>query len=199
MRTPVWLRVVSVVLFVLLLGEALVLAPASADGTGAKVMHWMTGHWSGYEPWTVVHFQLMGVWPFVLAAMCAPWLRGRAIPLWPFSLASMALGGFALLPGLALPRTSGKPVPLLSSRWIAPILAVPTLALLGWAAFAGDPTVWLDAFKTEQFIHIMGWDFVALWLTSIAVAHARDGRGWLCAVPLVGALVWLWMQPAAEA
>ena len=105
MKAPVWLRVVAVVLFGLLLGEAMVLAPPSAEGTGAQVMDWMTGHWSGYEPMSVVHFQLMGVWPFVLAALCAPWLRGRRIPLWPFALGSMALGAFALLPGLALPRT----------------------------------------------------------------------------------------------
>ncbi|MFT6144763.1 MAG: hypothetical protein ACJAZO_004153 [Myxococcota bacterium] len=196
MKAPAWLRVVAVVLFGLLLGEALTLAPPSADGTGAQVMDWMTGAWSGYEPMMVAHFQLMGVWPFVLAAMCGPWLRGRRIPLWPFALGSMALGAFALLPGLAVPRSSGESVPVLRSRWMAPVLGVPTLALLGWAAVAGDPAVWWQAFRTEQFIHIMGLDFVVLWLTSIAVAHARDGRGWVCAIPLVGALFWLWTQPA---
>jgi len=190
-RTPVWLSVVCALLFVLLLGEALLLAPPADDGVGPMVTDWMTGRWQGYEPLSIVHFQLMGVWPMVLLAMTAPWLRGRPIPLWPFALGSFALGGFALLPGLALPRRTGASVWGLRSRWMGVLLAVPTMALVVWGVVAGDASAWWQAAQADQFMHIMAWDFVALWLTSVAIAQARDGRGLWCAVPLFGACAWL--------
>jgi hypothetical protein len=66
------------------------------------VLRLLTGQWDGEEPVVVALFNLMGVWPFVLAAQLAPWLRRRPLPLWPFALGSMVLGAFVLLPGLAV-------------------------------------------------------------------------------------------------
>ena len=178
-------------LFAALLGEALLLAPPGSDGTAGRVVDWLTGSWSGYEPMVVAHFQSMGVWPVVLAAMCAPWLRGRPVPLWPFALGSMALGGFVLLPGLALPRRAGPPVWGIGSRWVGVGAGVVTLALAGWALAAGHAGAWQTAYGSDQLVHVMTWDFIALWAVSIGIAQARDGRGWWCVVPLLGACAWV--------
>lgn len=106
------LRVGAVVLWVALIGEAVVWAPPARPDQGAWVLRLLTGQWDGEEPVVVALFNLMGVWPFVLAAQLAPWLRRRPLPLWPFALGSMVLGAFVLLPGLAV---GGAPQPM--GRW----------------------------------------------------------------------------------
>jgi hypothetical protein len=189
-----WLRVGAVVLWVALLGEALAFAPPARPDQGAQVVRLLTGQWSGEEPVVVALFNLMGVWPFVLAAQLAPWLRRRPVPLWPFALGSMALGAFVLLPGLAL---GGAPQPmarwqgwLTRPAWLG-LLALAATALFGFA-LTGSHAGYAHAFHHESLVHVMTFDFGALWLTSVLVARERGGPWGLALVPILGALAWTW-------
>ena len=151
MGPPRWLRLLALVLLAILLVDAFVLAPAKHPDWVERVIAWATGDWAGHEPYVVAQFQLMGVWPLVLASMLAPWLRGRPLPLWPFSLGSFALGGFILLPGVALPRSEVRSVGWLQSRLVAVAAGIPAMALVVWALSAGSPAGWLATAREMQF------------------------------------------------
>jgi len=197
------LRVAWALIFLLLLGEAVFLAPPRRPDQSAWLWQLITGQWADIDPWVVAHFQLMGVWPLTLAALLGPTLSRRPVPLWPFALGSMALGAFALLPGLVLGGVpSGCPRWLgwLRHRGMLGALTAATLGLVGWAAVAGSPAAWWAAFRTEQFVHVMACDFVVLWVTSVSVAWWRGGPWALATVPILGALAYVAsvQEPAAK-
>ncbi|MBX2799558.1 MAG: hypothetical protein KTR31_17915 [Myxococcales bacterium] len=188
------MRWLIVGLWIALVAEALLLSPAPRPDQGAWIVSLLVGDWDGQEPMVVALFQLMGVWPFALAAALAPRLRRRPVPLWPFVAASMVVGAYALLPGLAL---GGEPVEpqqrwqqWLRHRGFLAVLGVVTLGLITWGALAGSVQGYLHAFRTEQFVHLMSLDFLALWLTSVLVAR-REGGPWAWTLlPVVGTLLW---------
>lgn len=178
-------------LWVALVGYAALFAPEARPDQTAWIWRLLTGDWAGEDPWVVVVFNLLGVWPFAMAALLAPMLRRAPVPLWPFALSSFAIGAFGLLPGLAL---GGETQPMARwQRWLFhPVLRVSlaavVLVLVAWGVAAGQPAVFLDAFATEQLVHVMTFDFAALWITSIVVAR-EQGRAWGWAfVPILGAL-----------
>ena len=186
-------RVAVTVVWLLLVLEALWLAPPPRPDQSAWLWALIVGDWDQMEPWVVALFQLMGAWPLAMAAVLATQMRRRPIPLWPFALACMGLGAFVLLPGIAIggaSRTSPGWVRVLRHPILLGILALITLTLVGVAAVVGDPAAYTHAFQTEQFVHVMTLDFVALWITSVIMAREEGGRWWLCAVPLLGALAW---------
>jgi len=188
-------RALYLLLFALLLGEALLLSPSQRPDQTEWVLRLLTGDWAGEEASVVALFSLMGVWPMAMFALLAARLRRAPVPLWPFVLGSMALGAFVLLPGLALGSGSG-PVARwqrwLGSRGLAAVLLVAALGLMGWAVVSGDPLAFVHVWRTEQFVHVMSHDFLVLWLTSVVVAHEQrvelGARWWWTAVPLLGAL-----------
>jgi len=179
------------VLWVGLVVWAVVASPPARPDQGEWLIRLLTGDWAGEEPWVVVVFNLMGVWPFALAALLAGSMRREPVPLWPFALSSMFVGAFGLVPGLVI---GGRDRPMAAwQRWLQhPALRVGlagvTLVLLAWAVGAGEPAEFLEAFRTEQFVHVMTLDFAALWVTSVVVAHARGGRWAWAFVPILGAL-----------
>lgn len=196
-------RVAYLVLFALLLGEALLLSPPARPDQTAWVVRLLTGDWAGEEPSVVALFQMMGVWPLALVGLLAPRLRRTPVPLWPFAFGSMALGAFVLLPGLALggtPRPPARWQGWVGGRLLAGLSLVVALVLVGWAAVAGSPERFAGIWRTEQFVHVMSFDFVALWLASVLIAHEqRDelGNRWTWSlVPLLGALALRLAAPA---
>jgi hypothetical protein len=203
-------RLAYVVLWSALLAQALLFAPDPRPDQAAWLVDLLTGDWGREEPLVVGTFQLMGVWPVALAAILAPRLRSRPVPLWPFVLASFALGAFALLPGLVLVGSlgSGERAPLGPSmsgwqRLLRHPALLGALALVAagfgvWMALKGDGLWWWRAFQREQFVHLMTLDFVALWLTSILAAKEEGGPWWLCVAPLFGALAFAWRRGVAE-
>lgn len=184
-------RIAAAALWVALMTLALTSsAPTRPDQT-EWILRLLAGQWDGEEPLVVALFNGMGLWPFVLAAQTAPWLRGRPVPLWPFALLSLAVGAYVFLPGLVL---HGRALP--PARWqravAAPawraLLAVAALALAGWGALAGHPAAFAAAFRGDAFVHAMTLDFCALWAASILVARERGGRWWLAGIPILGGL-----------
>jgi hypothetical protein len=196
-------RVAAVLIVAALLAEAFWWAPPQRPDQTDWLIRLMTGDWAEEEPLVVALFDLMGVWPMAMLALLSPWLRRRPIPLWPFAVGSFALGAFVLLPGLAL---GGAPLPMaswqraLGSRWFAGCLLVPALGLMGWGLVNGSPEAFVAAWQSEQFVHVMAFDFLALWATSVLVARDQGGRWWWAAIPLVGALAYRLLSdpPSAE-
>lgn len=178
-------------LWAAIIGYAVFFAPPARPDQGAWVWRLLTGDWAGEEPSVVVVFNLLGMWPLAMAALLAPDLRRRPVPLWPFAAGSMALGAFALVPGLALGGERGGTAGwqrVLRSRGFRGAVAAVTLVLVGWAAAAGDPSAYAEAFATDQFVHVMTLDFALFYVTSIVVARERGGRWAWALVPLLGAL-----------
>lgn len=186
------LRAFAIVWWCVLVAEAVLVAPPARPDQSEWLWRLLSGEWAGEEPAVIALFNLMGVWPFALAAQLAPWLRRRPVPLWPFAIGSMFLGAFVLLPGIAI---GGTPVPAASwQRWLAKpawlaVLALATFALVAYGA-TGSAAGFAHAFRTEQFVHVMTLDFVSLWALSILVARERGGPWAITAVPVLGSLAW---------
>lgn len=175
-------------------------APPTRPDQTEWVLRLLTGDWAGEDALVVAHFMLMGVWPWLIGAQAAPLLSARPLPLWPFVLLANALGAFALLPGLFLRppsqrrQPSSGPLRLLAGRGVVSLLTLATLTLSAWGLFATEPGVWWHATKNEAFMFIMGFDFLAFWLTSMLLQREL-GRDWRWALlPMVGPLLDLWFQ-----
>ena len=154
---------------------------------------------AGPDPWSVVVFNLMGVWPILF---CAPLLwdgPGQRVPAWPFLLLSFAAGAFVLVPYLLL-RCYGQPVRD-SRRWLlwithrnaAILLAFATVVLLGYAVIEGSLSEFMNRIANDGFVRTYTADFVALSLVYPVVALddrrrlGIQGGSWIVFVPLFGA------------
>ncbi|MEN0064747.1 MAG: hypothetical protein AAGA48_21560 [Myxococcota bacterium] len=180
------------IVWAILLAYAVLFAPPSRPDQDAWVMRLLTGEWEGEEPWVVVIFNLLGVWPLVMASLLAPWLRRRPIGLWPFVAGSMALGAFILIPGLVI---GGKPQPVATwQRFLRHpafrgALALGTMAMVAGAIALGDPEEYARIFARDQFVHVMSLDFAVLYLTSVVVAREQGGSWGWALLPLLGGLL----------
>jgi len=200
--TMAGMRVFAAVLFVLLVGEAALLSPAG-EGFPDWVIAASSGDWAAHDPLVIAHFMLMGVWPLLLVTQTADRWRTRPVPLLPFALLTFAGGAFALLPGLVLVGDARHPPGRIGRLSRHPIvqglLAAQVLGLLGWGLTRGSVAAWWTAFTTDPFLHIMAFDSVAVWLTSIALARTTDdgvpwtrtllpavGTAWYNAAPRAG-------------
>ncbi|HCH65893.1 MAG: hypothetical protein CL927_13995 [Deltaproteobacteria bacterium] len=169
------------------------LGPSVRPDAGAWVVDLLTGQWSETEPWVVVHFQLMGVWPMLIGLQLRHYWLGRPMPAAPFCLASFGVGAYGLLPWFVLrgatPGTRATPRLDRFVPWIAGGLGVTTLGLLGFGLLAGRPAAWLHAARTDGFIWTMAADFAVLWATSAWVAReAGRGRWWWAIAPVLGTI-----------
>ena len=147
--------------------------------------------------------RMLGVWPMAYATVVLS-DRGR-VPAWPFALASFAVGGFALLPYLAL-RSWSQPLPspptrverLATSRPFAGFLLVATWGRVGWAVSAGDVEVYRQQWSQSSLVYTMTADFAALtlawWPVLLDDVRRRGGPTWAAvagAIPVVGMPLWL--------
>ncbi len=193
---------VAIGLWTLLVTLSSLVSPPARPDQGAWVMDLLMGRWEGIDPTVVAHFQLMGLWPIVFAALLAPDLRAPGRPAWPFVLGSMAMGAFVLLPWFALRhderevRPEGALERMATSPITGGVVGALSLGLFVWALRVGDVGVWEQARGTEQFMYVMTLDFGVLWLTSLLVAkeqgEARGDPRWRWAgIPLLGSMIWV--------
>lgn len=172
-------------------------APPQRPDQTAWITDLLLGRWQGENPAVVALFQVMGVWPALLATLTVDRFGpgpDRRLPAWPFALASFALGAYAMLPWFFLPRGGG---PFASAtpvrRGLAAVLGVAGAALIGWGLTAGDLAGLAHTARTDGFVWPMSLDFVACTAISVGVARARDDSRlpwWIPVIPLVGAAVW---------
>jgi hypothetical protein len=157
--------------------DALGFAPPGRPDTGAWVVRLLTGQWSGEEPLVVGLFNLMGVWPLVVATWLG-WANLRRWTLGPFVLGSLFLGAFVLLPGLlltgyrgALVREPWRPLRTTVAVGLALVaagIAVPSVVL-------GDPETFVTIWRSDGFVHVMALDFLAFAVTWGVVRRELSG------------------------
>ncbi|MDJ0567806.1 MAG: DUF2834 domain-containing protein [Pleurocapsa sp. MO_192.B19] len=167
--------------------------------------------WEGINPIIIAIFYIMGVFPWVYAAFILFDSAGQKISAYPFFIASIGFGAFALLPYLALRQSNttwnGEKnllLKILDSRLMAIISSITIMVFIVWGLIKGN---WLDFFaqwQTSQFIHTMSLDFCLLCILFPTILQDdMERRGikeekffWLAAlVPLLGTLVYWCVRP----
>jgi hypothetical protein len=200
--------VVAGMLWVLLVGATLFLAPPIREDASTWALALATGAWEGENPLTIAHFNLMGLWPIAIAMLLVDELRPEeGVPAWPFVVLMMVGGAFVMLPWFFLRkarprRERGAPERLLMQP--AAIVGVATAAtfLSLWGLVAGDVFSWEIGRATEGFLYIMTLDYGVLWLLSLLIAREQgeaigDIRWRFTGLPLVGSLIWVWLRESA--
>jgi len=172
------------------------LGPPIRPDAGAWVLDLMTGRWSETEPWVVVHFMLMGVWPMLIGLQLRRFWRGRPLPAAPFCAAAFGVGAYGLLPWFVFrgvgPHT--RPMPRLERfvPWFAAATGLSALGLLTYGLVVGAPAAWVAAARTDGFVWTMAADFWVLWVVSAATAREADPRRWRrTLVPVFGTVALL--------
>lgn len=169
------------------------------------------------EPWLLTVFSWLGIFPAVFACLLlrtSAKSRRDRISVWPFVLLSFGLGAFALLPyfawSSATHRASGfgglsfgshresRIGRVAAHKLTHVVLLLLTLGTAFYAVTQGHPDVYMEAFRTSFFVHIMTIDFMVLTLLSVIALYgdasgSRRSRVWAVAgvIPLVGLLVYL--------
>ncbi len=202
MRRTTLLRAAGFVAgWIALVAWAVLVAPAGDGLDGDRVFRWFL---LDDDPFPVAVFNLLGVWPLVYGAVL---LRDppQRVPAWPFVAASFVVGGFALLPYLAL-RRWGAParadLGVIRRGWtgrpFAAVLLAAAAGLVGWALVAGDPAALAAHIATSPLASTMTADLtvvtVAFWPLLADDARRHGGptwAAWLGAIPIVGAPIWL--------
>ncbi|MEM9976497.1 MAG: DUF2834 domain-containing protein [Cyanobacteria bacterium P01_D01_bin.2] len=190
--------------------------PDNAADTLEMIRQLSTGQWATLNPVVVVLFNLMGLWPLIYASLALSDGREQTVPAWPFVVGAFGLGVFALLPYLALrkstfdlPHRSAESVLLrvVNHRLFGAGVVVATLLLLAYGFAQGQwGASWqtfLHQFSTSRFIHVMSLDFCMLTLLTPRLLWddmARRGvaSSWrlLSLVPLLGPALYLALRPA---
>lgn len=191
---------------------AIFLAPAAGgQETLDLIINLCLIKWQGINPIIIAIFYIMGVFPWIYAAFILFDSPGQKISAYPFFIASIGFGAFALLPYFAFrkPNTTwngekNQLLRVLDSRLMAMISSITIVVFIFWGLIKGD---WLDfiaQWETSQFIHIMSLDFCLLCLLFLDILQDdMERRGikqnhffWLAGlIPLFGALVYWCLRP----
>jgi hypothetical protein len=188
-----------------------ILLPPGSPGDSLDLLKEMISNPTGVEPMVMTVFNLMGVWPMAFAAVLLFEGRGSGLRSWPFVIGSFFAGAFSLLPYLGLrsphPEFSGEKgflLKILDSRTYGIILKITGISLLAYGLGAGDPSEYLEMFRTNMLVHVMTLDLLALTMVFPYVMYDdMRRRGWysrkrfllFSLVPLIGPLTYLWTRP----
>lgn len=145
-------------------------------------------------------FNLMGVWPLIMAAILLIDGRGQKIPAWPFLLGSCVLGNFILFPYLLLrknnPHFDGNKtlgVRFAESKLFAAVIALMACTMIAMAVSQGSIDAFMSAFRVNNLVNIMSFDFL-LFLFAFPAILGDDmsrrgmpdtGQFWLYSLPPV--------------
>ncbi|GGO06506.1 hypothetical protein [Saccharibacillus kuerlensis] len=205
-------RVLLFVVWLAFVVYALFFAPGAGGGEDPWFGRLLT--LQADEPSLLAMFTLLGLFPMTYACLL---LRhdDRGVPAWPFVLLSFGLGIFALLPYYILTshthagshdlRLSEGIRRTAESQVTHGILFLLTLVVMGWGLLAGDLGVYMEAFHTSQFVHIMTIDFFLLTLLSAYAIYTGSRRRWmpqaialLGFIPILGLLIYVWITRKDE-
>jgi len=205
-------RTVYALLWLGLVGYALLLAPPAAPDTVAQVLAMLRLDTGRADPLAVAMFNLLGVLPAAFMALIL-FDSGRLNP-WPFAVGAFVLGGFVLLPYLVLrdPRVPlddrpGAFAHIIGSRTAGAVLLLLAAGLIAFALIAGSPSAFLAQFQGSKFIAVMTADLLTLTAAlHLAAATDRRRRGirpagpaaWAVHVPLLGPLLYLALRSCGK-
>jgi hypothetical protein len=195
------------------------LAPPERADTLSLIIDLATGKWTGINPVVIALFNLMGILPMVYACLMLIDGKTQKISAGLFSVASFAVGAFAILPYLALrvphaKRQSSSPQPsqierrgiikLVDSRWLGFLLTIGTIGLITYGITQGNWADFGHQWQTNRFIHVMSLDFCLLsLLLPVLISDDIDRRNFtnpqaikmLSLIPLFGGLIYLCIRP----
>ncbi len=195
------------------------LAPPDRADTLQLITDLATGKWAGINPVIIALFNLMGILPMVYACLILIDGKTQKISAGLFSVASFAVGAFAILPYLALrvphvERQSSSPQPsqierrgiikLVDSRWLGVALTIGAIGLLTYGITQGNWADFVRQWQTNRFIHVMSLDFCLLsLLLPVLISDDIDRRNFtnpqmikmLSLIPLFGGLIYLCIRP----
>jgi len=198
-------RVIPVVLWLALLGYALLLAPPAAPDTFDQALAMLLLDSGRADPIAIAIFNLLGVLPAAFMALIL-FDTGRPNP-WPFALGAFVLGGFVLLPYLAL-RDIGTPLEraprpfqrMIGSRTAGATFLALAVVLIGFAAVSGSPGAFAAQLQDSKLTAVMTADLIAMTI-ALHLAAATDRRRRAIALdppaamavrlPLLGPLLYL--------
>jgi hypothetical protein len=156
-------------------------------------------------------FNLMGVWPLIMAAILLIDGRGQKIPAWPFLLGSCVLGNFILFPYLLLrknnPHFDGNKtlgVRFAESKLLAAVITLMACFMIAMAVSQGSTDAFMSSFKVNNLVNIMSFDFL-LFLFAFPAILGDDMRRrgmtdtrqfWLYSLPpVLGPCLYLVVRP----
>lgn len=193
--------------------EAFLLAPASTPDIAPMVWKMISMKVQGIEPWVFAIFNSLGIFPMIYACLLLPEPKAQRTPAWPFVMGSFALGAFALFPYFWFRNFPANPIanhePLrfwqrwLESKALAAFLLLGACSLLFFGAWKGTVSEYARMWKVNQLVHVMSFDFLALSLLCpwvIKQDWSRRGNfskaTWLlCCVPVLGGALYLLIRP----
>jgi len=207
-------RVFFVTVWLGFVAYAFLYAPPERPDTADLIVRLSTGETDAIEPILVALFNLMGLLPAIYSCLLYTDGRGQTIRAWPFAVALFAVGGFALLPYLAIrndaPRFEGK-VNRWLGFWDARLVGAAVTVAFGSLVFAGfshgDWAAFVQEWQTRRFVNVMTLDFVLLVLCLPALIgddmkrRGIENRSLLWAitfVPIVGPLLYLCLRPRLQ-
>nr|WP_246363926.1 hypothetical protein [Halobacillus locisalis] len=164
------------------------------------------------DPLLLTVFSLLGVFPTAFAILLLNEDDSR-VPAWPFVLGSFMLGAFALMPYFFISRAESTRT-LRTPIWIGKsldsilfkaLLFTGTVALIVSGLTQGSASLYGQAFRQSQFVHVMTIDFLVLTGISMFVIYWRERKHgrfnqmyWLGCVPVVGFLAYLLIKEGSH-
>jgi hypothetical protein len=193
-----------VVLFLLIFG-----GPPKSVAQDQQLMQLLSFDWTGLSAWKVALFNLLGVWPMLMAVFL--WPERQRVPYWPFGGLSFVLGMYALMPYFIFRTSQSARKEDAVNRWLNKKSTLLVLLLVSSALFIyglvfGDAGVFWQELKSEHFVFAMSLD--ALLFQAFALLLLHQDRRRLCwqpgrslallfyALPLLGVIFYLLLRPA---
>ncbi|MCA0985393.1 hypothetical protein LCL89_15265 [Halobacillus yeomjeoni] len=155
------------------------------------------------EPLLLTVFSLLGIYPIAFGIFLLRHDHAR-VPAWPFVAGSFMLGAFALMPyffsstsAVRSVRTPKGILKFIQKDFLLLSLVGISIFLIVQGFWQGSLEIYLQAFFTSRFVHVMTIDFFVLSLLSIYVIRwdekKRDRGGtmaWFGVLPVIGLLIY---------
>lgn len=147
--------------------HAFMFAPQQEVADWDGIMAMMQMDTSQWDASIIALFNLMGVWPMIMAAILLIDGRGQKIPAWPFLLGSCVLGNFILFPYLFLrksnPRFDGNKtigVRFADSKIFAIVIFLMANAMILFGLLQGNSEAFMARFAVNNLVNVMTIDFL---------------------------------------
>lgn len=197
--------------WVVLIVYSLFLAPPLNANTIDYIIGSLTLNFTMIDPYIVLLLNFMALWPILYAAILLTDSSDILIPKGVFILLSFFGGIFILLPYMAIrrPRTQ-KYMENTVTLQIAQSKILPFICIIIFgplfviAMLSGNPSIFLQIWWTDRFIHVVGINFILLSiLYPILIWEEMNHMHWddplfriiFCALPVMGPIFYLLIRP----
>ncbi|MDJ0661529.1 MAG: DUF2834 domain-containing protein [Crocosphaera sp.] len=188
------------------------LAPPGQPDTIELITNLSTGNWDTINPLIITVFNSIGLITVIYANLLLIDGREQKIVAWPFAIASLAVGTFAILPYLIFrepnPKFSGEKnllIKLSDSRLLHIFITITLLIFISWGVISGDFSDFIYEWQTRRFINVMSLDLLCLCFIFPLIIRddmlrrniKNDILFWtISLIPLFGTLVYLCFRPS---